>query len=594
MGFGVELILTNHALYHLEIGSRSVNSAASLFYYRISRGSKGVDFSEPLQRLIMLRIDQVLSMPENREFKMLQIGRRTALVFAIVLMAFECGQSTASGEQAPDLRTPEPPQTPHLNGPKLYGVRPGNPFLYRIPCTGNRPMGYSARNLPASLKLDRLSGIISGKAPEKPGEYDVALRASNALGKDSRHFKIVVGEQIGLTPQMGWNDWYAYYSHVTNRDIRTAAAAMITSGMADYGYQYVDVDDAWARNPGSDNPALNGPVRDSRGDILSNARFPDMRALADYIHSLGLKAGIYTSPGPSTCAGFEGSYQHEDADAHQFSNWGFDLLKYDWCSFGKVAKGETLADMQEPYKKMGAILEGLDRDIILNMCQYGMGDVWKWGRQAGGNSWRTTGDLGSVRNASLPGFYKVGFANAVLSDYAGAGGWNDPDYILIGAVGDANSADLAPRPTALTHEEQYSYMSLWSLMAAPLLFSGEMTKLDEFTLNVLCNSEVIDIDQDSLGKQGVIVRKTDEEFILEKPLEDGSWAVGLFNLTNEPRSISADWEDLGLKGRQTVRDVWRQSNLGLFEGNFSSKVPGHGVIMVRLDPKTFIWRSPKR
>jgi alpha-galactosidase len=445
-------------------------------------------------------------------------------------------------------------------------------------------MAYSAQNLPAGLKLDRESGIISGKAPARSGEYVVTLRASNARGKSSRKFRIVVGDRIGLTPQMGWNDWYTYYDHITDHDVRTAAAAMIASGMADYGYQFVDIDDCWARKPGSDSKDLKGPARDSHGDILPNERFPDMGVLTDYIHSLGLKAGIYSSPGPLTCADFEGSYQHEDSDAHQFSKWGFDLLKYDWCSYSGVAKGKTLSDFEEPYKNMSRHLKGLDRDVILNMCQYGMGDVWKWGRQVGGNSWRTTGDLGVVRGDALPGFYKVGFANAALSSYAGPGGWNDPDYILIGTVGDATNSESPARLTSLTHEEQYSYMSMWSLMVAPLFFSGDMTRLDEFTLNILCNSEVIDIDQDSLGKQGVIVRKTDEEFILEKPLDDGSIAVGLFNLTTSPRSIPADWKELGLKGRQAARDVWRQRDLGLVGESFSSEVPSHGVILVRLIP----------
>lgn len=449
-------------------------------------------------------------------------------------------------------------------------------------------MKYSARNLPSSLKLDRRSGIISGKAPDRPGEYVLTLRASNALGKDSRPIRIVVGDTIGLTPQMGWNDWYSFKSQITDRIVRMTANTMIASGMADYGYQFVDIDDCWDRKPGSDDLDLKGPARDARGNILSNAHFPDMRALTDYIHSLGMKAGIYSSPGPLTCGRYEGSYKHEDADAHQFANWGFDLLKYDWCSYGRIAKGKTLDDLEEPYVKMGGIVKGLDRDVILNMCQYGMGDVWNWGRQAGGNSWRTTGDLGAVRGDSLPGFYKVGFANAVLSKYAGPGGWNDPDYILIGTVGD--------RLTPLTHEEQYSYMSMWSLMASPLLFSGDMSKLDPFTLNVLCNSEVIDIDQDSLGKQGVVVRKTDDEFILEKPLDDGSVAVGFFNLTNAPRSIAADWKELGLKGAQTARDVWRQHDLGSFADRLSSQVPSHGVNLVRLisaaapDPTSLVTR----
>jgi alpha-galactosidase len=512
--------------------------------------------------------------------KMPHKKRPIALVFAVLLAAFQWGQGAATSQQPADWRTPPAPDTPRLNGPKVYGTRPGHPFLYRIPCTGKRPMTFAARNLPAPLKLDQRSGIISGTTPEKAGDYLVTLRASNALGKDSRTLRIKVGDRIGLTPQMGWNDWYTYYDRISDRDVRTAAAAMIASGMADYGYQYVDIDDCWARKPESGDPALQGPVRDAHGNILPNARFPDMRALTGYIHSLGLKSGIYSSPGPQTCGGFEASYRHEDADAHRLAGWGFDLLKYDWCSYGGVAAGKTLADLELPYRKMGGILKGLDRDVVLNMCQYGMGDVWKWGRQAGGNSWRTTGDLGLERNTSLPGFYKVGFANAVLSEYAGPGGWNDPDYILIGTVGDAKNTERPPALTSLTHEEQY--MSMWSLMAAPLLFSGDMSKLDPFTLNVLCNAEVIGIDQDSLGKQGAIIRKTDEEFILAKPLDDGSLAVGLFNLTVAPRVLSVEWSELGLKGAQTARDLWRQRDLGQFAGSFSSQVPAHGVILVRL------------
>jgi alpha-galactosidase len=502
-------------------------------------------------------------------------------LFAVLAIAIALGQRSASGQSTSDLRTPKPLETPRLNGPRIYGARPGHPFLYRIPCTGDRPIRFSARNLPHTLKLDRKSGIISGNAPEQPGEYVVTLVASSARGKDTRPFKIVVGDKIGLTPQMGWNDWYTYYDHITAQDVHDAASAMVASGMADFGYAFVDIDDCWARKPGSTDPALSGPERDAAGNILPNSRFPDMHALTSYIHSLGLKAGIYTSPGPRTCAGFEGTYQHEQADAQQFAQWGFDLLKYDWCSYGKVAKGKTLQDLEEPYGKMGRILNGLNRDVVLNMCQYGRGDVWKWGREQGGNSWRTTDDVGVAPNTSLPGFYNVGFATALLSQYAGPGGWNDPDYILIGTVGDARNFASPARLTSLTHDEQYSYMSMWSLMAAPLIFSGDMSKLDEFTLNVLCNSEVIDIDQDSLGKQGVIVRKSDDEFILKKPLDDGSLAIGLFNLSSQPRSMAINWQEVGTQGPHAVRDVWRQKNLGSYAQGFSSQVPGHGVILVR-------------
>jgi len=501
---------------------------------------------------------------------------------ALVLAALFLISGAVIAEQPSDLRTPPPPPAPHLNGPKVYGVRPGHPFSYRIPCTGRRPIVFQARHLPASLKLDAATGIISGTAPAKRGPYTVELSAASSLGRDRRILKIVVGDTIGLTPQMGWNDWYSYYARISDQDVRTAAAAMISSGMADFGYQFVDIDDCWARKPNSNDPEVGGEPRDRNGNILPNARFPDMAALTAYIHSLGLKAGIYSSPGPLTCAHYEGSYQHEAQDARQFAAWGFDLLKYDWCSYGHIAKDKSLPELEKPYILMGGLLKDLPRDVVLNMCQYGMGEVWNWGRSVGGNSWRTTGDLGLERGDSLPGFYRIGFANATHSADAGPGGWNDPDYILIGTVGNAREENAPGKPTPLTHEEQYSYMSMWSLMAAPLFFSGQMDHLDAFTLNVLCNSEVIDVDQDALGKQATIVRKTDDEFVLEKPLEDGSVALGLFNLTTEPRQMTADWTQLQLCGSQKVRDVWRQRDLGVFKQSFSSTVPPHGVIMVRI------------
>ena len=213
-----------------------------------------------------------------------------------------------------------------------------------------------------------------------------------------------------------------------------------------------------------------------------------------------------------------------------------------------------------------------------------MGQVWKWGRSVGGNSWRTTGDVGAVKGDTLPGFYKVGLANAELDSFAGPGGWNDPDYILIGTVGDATNITKPAKPTSLTPNEQYSYMSMWSLMDSPLFFSGDMTKLDAFTLNVLCNSEVIDINQDSLGKQAKIVRKTDSELVLVKPLEDGSIAVGLFNLSHQPRTISVNLSDVGVSGRRIVRDVWRQKDIGAFSGSFQEKIGVHDVILLRLMP----------
>ncbi len=482
------------------------------------------------------------------------------------------------------ILTPPPLRIPRINGPHMYGIRPGNPFLYRIPCTGERPIKFGAKNLPTSLSLDPSSGLITGRNPER-GEYLVTLTAENAAGRAERIFKIISGDALALTPPMGWNSWYIHYNRVTDKVMRDAADAMIASGMADAGYQYINVDDCWMNAPETSkfqtDPNRVGPLRDAAGNIQPNIYFPDMPALTGYIHSKGLKAGIYTSPGPSTCAGFCGSYQHEAQDAKQFADWGFDFLKYDWCTYRRIVeKTPDIAAMKKPYQLMGDLLKKQRRDIAFNLCQYGMGDVWKWGGEVG-HCWRTTGDLGLELGSGLPGFYNIGLNNAKHWKHARPGAWNDPDYILIGWVGDAHGMSEG-KLTNLTPNEQYSYMSMWSLMAAPLIFGGDMTKLDAFALNILCNSEVIEVDQDPLGKQAHIVRQTGSEFILIKDLEDGSKAVGLFNLSAGSIKLFVTRSDLGLAGKQRARDLWRQKDLGVFENEFSTTVPRHGVALIRL------------
>lgn len=506
-----------------------------------------------------------------------------SLLFALLVLGLTATPSghSAFAEPADTLEnetillTPKSGPEPQINGPKVFGVRPDHPFIYRIPATGNRPMVFAAKPLPESLKLDPRTGILTGIMPQEGGDYVVTLQATNALGTAERKLKIVVGDTLALTPPMGWNSWYIHYDRVTDKNMRVAADAMIESGMADFGYSYVNIDDCWMKNQG------DLPYRDADGAVLSNSKFPDMRALADYIHGKGLRAGLYTSPGPWTCQGYVGSYEHEESDARKFAEWGYDFLKYDWCKYGNVAGGKTVAHLKKPYQKMGDILKTLDRDIVLNLCQYGMGDVWKWGGKAGGHSWRTTGDLG-VEGAGLSeGIYRIGLHTATLSQYARPGEWNDPDYLLIGYVGDAHQQGEG-HPTSLTPNEQYTHMSMWCLMAAPLIFSGDMTELDPFTLNVLCNAEVIEVDQDPLGKQARIVRRTDEELVLAKPMEDGSLAVGLFNLSKMERPINIRWSDLGIQGKQTVRDLWRQKDIGSFEDSFEGLVGRHGVVMTRL------------
>ncbi|HWR49859.1 MAG TPA: putative Ig domain-containing protein [Bryobacteraceae bacterium] len=498
---------------------------------------------------------------------------------ALLSLLFAAG---AFPQERSEILTPKPGPTPRINGPKVYGARPGHPFLYRVPATGVRPMTFSAKGLPNSLKLDSATGIISGRTPSKAGEYSVTLRAKNARGASERPFRIVAGSQLALTPPMGWNDWYTHYERITDKDMRAAADVMISSGMADAGYQYVNIDDCWMVKPGSTDPELGGEPRDASGAMRPNKRFPDMKGLTDYIHAKGLKAGLYTSPGPLTCARFAGSWQHEEIDAKTFAGWGFDFLKYDWCSYTKVAGGKSLADYKKPYELMGGLVAKQDRDIVFNLCQYGMADVWKWGGEVGGHCWRTTGDLGLEKDTRLPGFYSIGFKNAEAFEYAGPGRWNDPDYILIGWVGNAHSITDPPKQTRLTANEQYSYMSMWALMAAPLFYSGDMSRLDEFTINVLCNPEVIDVDQDSLGKQARIIRKSDDEFVLARPLEDGGVALGVFNLSDKAREMTATWADLNVTGSRKVRDLWRQKAAGTAEGKYTATVAPHGVSFVKL------------
>jgi alpha-galactosidase len=369
---------------------------------------------------------------------------------------------------------------------------------------------------------------------------------------------------------------------VSERVLREAADVMLASGMADHGYQYVNIDDCWMVKVDSKDPEIGGPTRDANGRLRGNKRFPDLKAMTDYIHAKGLKAGVYISPGPRTCGGYEGSYGHEALDARTFAEWGFDFLKYDWCSYSEKAGGNSLEQLKKPYQVMWAELLKQDRDIVHNLCQYGMGEVWKWGGEVG-HCWRTTGDLGLERGGNLPGFYSIGFSNARHWENAKPGCWNDPDYILIGWVGDASRMGEGT-PTSLTPNEQYAYMSMWCLMAAPLVFSGDMGKLDPFTVNVLCNPEVIEVDQDPLGKQARIIRKTKTEFVLAKAMEDGSQALGLFNLGPVEAPLQAAWTELGLAGKQRVRDLWRQQDLGVSDREFRASVARHGVALVRLWP----------
>ena len=505
-----------------------------------------------------------------------------ASLLALLFTACNSNNNEISGDEKIIL-TPKPGPAPRINGTKIFGVRPGSPFLFKIPVTGTRPILYEADGLPEGLVCDKETGIITGKI-DKAGEYRTMLRASNSEGKAERELRIVCGDQLALTPHMGWNSWYVWENHVTDSIMRAAADAMVSSGMIDHGYMYVNIDDCWSVKPGSGDSTLTGEARDREGKVNSNKRFPDMKAMTDYIHSKGLKAGIYTSPGELTCAGHVAAYKFEEQDVARFIEWGFDFLKYDWCSYSKVGNKDVLEDLQRPYLLISSILKKQNRDIILNLCQYGMGDVWKWGKQVGGNSWRTAGDLGLSFEGIATALFRDGFdvySSDSLHLYAGPGGWNDPDYLLLGYLSNWKGQTA---PTPLTPNEQYTHVSLWSLVAAPLIFSGDITRMDDFTLSLLTNDEIIEVDQDPLGKPGYRVRKEGDSEVWMRKLEDGSVAAGLFNRGDKEVKITAEWKDLNISGKQKVRDLWRQQDLGLFSESFSSVVPVHGVIMLRFWP----------
>ncbi len=502
---------------------------------------------------------------------------------------------TASGAAPVAIDVPVEPRTiltppagpaPRINGPSLTGVAPGHDVIYRIPVTGTRPMTFSVSNLPKGLTLDAKSGIIRGKIASR-GKYPVTLTAKNSAGTATKTFTFVAEGQLALTPAMGWNSWNAYGRAISDSLARAAADAMISKGLADHGWTYVNLDDGWersARGPDSTgrggDPLYEGPVRAPDGTMLTNKKFPNMKALGDYIHDKGLKFGIYSGPGPTTCQRLEASWQHELQDFQTFASWGVDYLKYDWCGYSSVlAPGETnqqLEVLKRPYRVAREALNKVPRDIIYSLCQYGWGNVWEWGAEPGieGNSWRTTGDITDTWE-SMAG---IGFRQVGNSKYASPGHWNDPDMLVIGKVG------WGPRlrDSRLTPNEQYVHITLWSLLASPLLLGNDLTQMDDFELNLVTNDEVLAVHQDPLGKAADRVSRTGELEVWSRPLSDGSLAVGLFNRDEMDMPVTVKWSELGISGKRAVRDLWRQKALGSFDTEFTGTVPRHGALFVKI------------
>mgnify|MGYP003766401219 CR=1 FL=1 len=425
---------------------------------------------------------------------------------------------------------------------------------------------------PSSSSLLPTTGRGSSPQPS-PSPW----RGGPGRGSVAATLTIIGGNRkLALTPPMGWNSWYCWGRHITADIMMAHADKMVESGLAGHGYQYVNIDDCWEGG------------RDANGEIRSNERFPDMKAMSDYIHSKGLKFGIYSSPGPTTCGGYEGTYRHEVQDAKTYAKWGVDFFKHDWCSYGKIAKDHSISELQKPYMLMRMALDAADRDMVYSLCQYGMGNVWEWGELVGANMWRTTGDLLD----SWSNMARIGFSTAEKGEYAGPGHWNDPDMLCIGKVGFGNL-----RPSKLTRNEQITQMTLWCLIAAPLLIGGDIMEMDDFTVDVLSNDEVIAVDQDPLGKAASRVWQEGDLEVWARPLADGTKAVGLFNRSNYKAKVTVRWSDIGLdfarpsggEGsgvtgglRLPVRDLWMRRDLGTFTDSFTAEVLPHAAWLIKV------------
>lgn len=370
------------------------------------------------------------------------------------------------------------------------------------------------------------------------------------------------GQTTATTPPMGWNSWNHFAGHVTDADVRAAADELVSTGMKDAGYVYVNVDDTWQG------------TRDASGELHPNDRFPDMKALGDYIHSKGLKFGIYSSPGIKTCGGYAGSLDHEAQDAKMYAAWGVDYLKYDLCYFQDNNMHQAEAEhpddpnlannlMIAAYKKMGDALKATGRPIVYSLCQYGIDQPWKWGPGLGANMWRTTDDINDTYGRMI----SIGFSQAGLSKYAGPGHWNDPDMLEVGNGG-------------MTTDEYKTHMSLWVLLASPLLAGNDLTKMTDADKNILMNKDAIAIDQDSLGKQGDRLDQNGDLDVWTKPLSGGRVAVGLFNRSWSVRDVSVNLAEIGFRNGANIHDVWQHKDLGHRSGIFTSRIPKHGVTLL--------------
>jgi alpha-galactosidase len=397
----------------------------------------------------------------------------------------------------------------------------------------------------------KLSGDIWYAHVEQAGRHGTAADAQARAFKTTTlpPLGTLAADGLAKTPPMGWSSWNKFAEKIDDKTVRAMADALVATGLRDAGYVYVNIDDGWQGTRGPD------------GAIRPNDKFPDMKALADYVHARGLKFGLYSAPGPRTCAGFEGSYGHVQQDAQTFADWGVDYLKYDLCS------GEWFYDdadkVQRTYYEMGAALRATGRPIVYSLCEYGRFEVGSWGRKVGGHLWRTTGDI----TDDYATMAKIGFDKNGRAEHAGPGGWNDPDMLEIGNGG-------------MSHDEYATHMTVWAMSAAPLMMGHDLRQSSPEVLKMLENREVIAVDQDALGVQGKAVRREGTTEVWTKPLADGGVAVALFNRGEAAAPMKLLASDVGMSGLTAVRDLWRGADLSAGPRDF--QVPAHGVVLLRV------------
>ncbi|WP_074493181.1 putative Ig domain-containing protein [Mucilaginibacter polytrichastri] len=486
--------------------------------------------------------------------------------------------NATSAQNLPVSLTPFAPSSPRINGPAVFGVRPGSPVIYNIPATGIRPIKFEIENLPKELTVDVATGMITGTLKAR-GEYALTLKATNQFGSAQKKFSIIVGDRIALTPPMGWSSWNAFGETITQEKIEQTARAMVKSGLSQHGFAYINMDDGWQGKRAGKYMGLQG-----------NEKFPNMGALVDTIHKLGLKAGIYSTPWETSYAKFAGGSAETTTgewkkagnkfgaisfaknDAMQWAAWGIDYLKYDW----PIDVIHT--------EEMSKALHANKRDIVFSLSNSGkIADAEAYGKLA--ESWRTTGDIYDSWQQGEAFWHfsvsEIGFSQDKWAPYAAPGHWNDPDMLVVGQLGWGPKI----KPTRLTADEQYSHISLWCMLSAPLILGCDLDKLDDFTIGLLTNDEVLDINQDKLGKQAIRTGSNGPIDFFLKPLFDGAFALAAFNRGDVAKTTTLNKVSFfGVSGKITrMRDLWRQQDIAEFNIDKSTlTIPPHGVILLKV------------